>query len=250
MSAFSIPKAAAALLEARRFRSAIALPGSGPSSAAEAFAVQDAVAASLGPAGAWKVGTGGEAAPFTAAPIAAWLCRASPGVFGAGDFLRVGVEAEIAFRLGRDLGVDGHAPAEDEVRAAVVSLHAALEIVDSRFDTWPVPDPLWALADNQNNGGFVYTVPGVTWDGASLAEREATLVVNGDTVFSGLGRNPGGDPWALLQWLAGHAVARGGLRAGTLVTTGSLTGLVFVQPGAEVVAEIAGIGRVEVSLPA
>lgn len=250
MSEFSVQDAAARLVAARRARRPIALPSPGPASAEEAFAVQDAVAASLGPAGAWKVGRGGEPAPHTSAPIAAWLCRASPGVYGASDFLRIGIEVEIAFRLGRDLGTDGRAPAEEEVRAAVASIHPAIEIVDSRFDTWPVPDPLWALADNQSNGGFVYAVRGRPWDGASLAEAEVTLAVNGERVFAGTGRNTAGDPFALLCWLAVHASARGGLRTGTLVTTGSLTGMAFVEPGAEVAAEIAGIGRVEVSLVA
>ena len=42
----------------------------------------------------------------------------------------------------------------------------------------------------------------------------------------------------------------GGLRAGQVITTGSLTGLRFVDPGARVVAEFSGLGTVEVAFEA
>jgi len=244
VTSFSAPNAAAALLEARRSRTPIPLASPGPASQAEAFAVQDAVAAGLGPAAAWKVGGGG-----TAAPIAATLVRPSPCCWPAAEFLRIGIEAEIAFRIGRDLpGPD--APGPDQVRDAIASIHAAIEIVDSRFDTWPVPDPLWALADNQNNGGFVYEPTGRPWRGVPLERAHVTLSVDGCDVVAGEGRNPGGDPFRLLVWLAGHLAGRaGGLKAGTFVTTGSLTGITFVDPGAAVAVDIAGIGRVELTVP-
>lgn len=247
MSDFSIETAAADLLAARQGRRPMAVRAPGPATAAEAFAVQDRVAASLGPAGAWKVGRGPSAAPVTAAPIAASLVRPSPCSWPASELLRLGIEVEIAFRLGRDL--PGAADAAT-VRAAIASVHAVIEVVDSRFDTWPVPDPLWSLADNQNNGGLVYDPEGIAWTGASLAAAHARITVNGETIFDREGTNPGGDPFALLVALAEHAACRGGLKAGTFVTTGSLNGIAFVEPGAAVLAEIADVGRIELRLPA
>ncbi len=245
---FSVEAAAAALLAARRTRVAIPLPERGPAGPDEAFAVQARVASSLGPAAAWKVGGPGKTGPYTAAPIAASLVRPSPCIWPAGEFLRRGIEVEIAFRIGRDLPA-GEPPAADAVRAAIGSVHAAIEIADSRFDTWPVPDPLWALADNQSNGGFVYEPEGRPWAGEPLGRAAVTLTVDGETAFSGEGVNLAGDPFALLVRLAAHAARHGGLAAGTFVTTGSLTGMLFVQPGAEVVAEVAGFGRVALRLP-
>lgn len=245
MTTFSVPDTAALLLEARRARRPVAIPQPGPASPAEAFAVQDAVAASLGPAAAWKVGKGG-----TAAPIAASLVRPSPCTWPAGEFLRIGIEAEIALRIGRDLGFGPIPPGEDEIRSAIAAIHPAIEIVDSRFDTWPVPNPLWALADNQNNGGFVYGTEGRPWDGAPLASAEVTVTVDGRPIFSEQGSNPAGEPFPLLVWLVAHLAGRGErLPAGSLVTTGSLCGILWVEAGAEVVAEIAGLGRVELRLP-
>ena len=206
--------------------------------------MQDAVAAALGEAAAWKVGGGG-----TRAPIAAPLVRSSPCRWPASDFLRTAVEAEIAFRIGRDLGFGAGSPGEDEIRAAISGIHAAIEVVDSRYDTWPVPDALAALADNQSNGGLVVSPEGRPWDGRALGEAELVLTADGRSLYSGLGRNPGGEPFLLLCRLAAELADRGlGLRAGTLVTTGSLNGIIFVEPGAEIVAEIRDVGRVELTL--
>ena len=245
---FSANRAAAALLEARRTRQPIAVAPDGPADAAQAFAVQDVVARALGPAAAWKVGTAGPGKPHTRAPIAVPLVRPSPCRWPAGEFLRIGIEVEIAFRIGRHLA--SPSPDPQEVRAAIDAIHAVIEIVDSRFDTWPVPDPLWALADNQNNGGLVYAPQGRTWEGGDLSSADVQLTVDGASAFSGRGTNPAGDPFGLLVWLAGHLADRGGLPAGTLVTTGSLTGILFVESGASVVADIDGIGRVEATFPA
>ena len=63
------------------------------------------------------------------------------GVFGSrharfGDFVRVGVECEIAVRLARDL-VPGEAPfTADSVTAAIDAYHPAIEIVDDRYVKW------------------------------------------------------------------------------------------------------------------
>lgn len=243
MAAFSPKKAAATLLKARRERGAIPLPSPGPADMKQAFAVQDAVAAALGPVAAWKVGRGGNAAPFATDHL-----RVSPCRWPAGEFFRSAVELEVAFLLDRDVGQGGHAPSEDELRGAIRSVHAAIEIADSRFDTWPVPDKLWALADHQSAGGLVVEPKGVPWVGAPLERARVSLLIDGKPAFEGEGTNPGGEPFPLLQQLAAHCAARGGIAAGTYVTTGSLTGMIFVEPGVEVAGEIEGVGRVELAL--
>lgn len=245
MSAFSAEAAAAALLESRRERRALPLPSPAPADMTEAFAVQDAVAAALGPVAAWKVGRGGNAAPFANDHL-----RLSPCRWSAAEFFRPAIELEIAFLLDRDVGQDGTVPSDHELRAAIRSVHAAIEIADSRFDTWPVPDRLWALADHQSAGGLVVEQKGVPWVGAPLERVPVSLLIDGKPAFEGAGTNPGGEPFTLLRDLAAHCTARGGIAAGTYVTTGSLTGMIFVEPGAEVVGEIEGLGRVELELAA
>lgn len=242
MAAFSVEAAAEALLGARRSGKAIAIPSVGPTDMADAFAVQDRVAAGLGRSAGWKVGRGGTAAPFAADHL-----RLSPCRWPAAKFLRPAIEVEIAFLIGRDIGHHG-TPSTDELRASIRSVHAAIEIADSRFDTWPVPDKLWALADHQSGGGLVVDPAGVPWTGAQLERAQISLVINGETAFEGEGANPGGEPFDLLGQFAAQCAARGGLTEGTYVTTGSLSGMIFVEPGATIEAEVAGVGRVSLEL--
>ncbi|TDR90498.1 2-keto-4-pentenoate hydratase [Enterovirga rhinocerotis] len=244
MTDFAPASAAEALLAARRDRNPIPIPVTGPRDEAEAYAVQDEVARGLGAPGAWKVGGG------AAAPIAQGLVRPSPCRWPGGEFIRRGIEAEIAFRIGRDLATDGRMPSRDEIRAAIGSVHAAIEIADSRFDTWPSQAKLWALADNMSNGGFVHAPEGLPYDGRPLGRHQVTVTADGREVFAAEGVNAGGEPFELLVQLVGLSRTRGGVQAGCYVTTGSLCGIVFVEPSAAVVAEIAGFGRVEIDFGA
>lgn len=246
--AFSPESFANVLVEARRTRRRLPAEMPGPEDAASAFAVQDRVAAAFGPVGGWKVGRAGADAPVTAAPLFASLVRTSPCAWPAAEFGLIGIEVEIAVRLGRSL--DTPTPDPDEVRAAIGSVHAAIEIVDTRFDAWPVPDRLAALADNQSNGGFVYDPAGVPYRGQDLAVAEISLEVDGRVEMAGSRSNPAGDVIATLSWLVGHLATRqGGVAAGTLVTLGSFNGILFVEPGASVEAAIEGVGRVAVAFP-
>ena len=59
-----------------------------------------------------------------------------------------------------------------------------------------------------------------------------------------------GDPIGLLVDLVNHvANKRGGVTAGTFVTTGTHTGMVFTEPGVQIRADYGPLGRVEVSFP-
>jgi len=53
----------------------------------------------------------------------------------------------------------------------------------------------------------------------------------------------------LLVWMANHGThARGGLRAGQVVTTGSCTGTIFVEPGAHIAAAFPGLGALALEI--
>ena len=63
--------------------------------------------------------------------------------------------------------------------------------------------------------------------------------VNGEVRADTIGENPAGDPMRLLLWLANEgARSADGLRAGCVVTTGSLTGVIVVLPPVNVRAEL------------
>jgi 2-keto-4-pentenoate hydratase len=162
----------------------------------------------------------------------------------------IGVEAELAFRIGRDLKPRSEPMISEEIWASIASVHAAIEIVDTRLANWKYADRLWVLADSQSNGGFVYDPNGVPLTDGSFADAPVRLEFDGRVVVEKRGGNPAGDPRWLVEWLTNHcAQSRGGLMAGQFVTTGSYTGMLFVAAGAAVMASFKGIGTVTVSFP-
>jgi 2-keto-4-pentenoate hydratase len=246
---FDVARAASLLVEARQSRRQAEVFSPGPSRPEEAYAVQEAVVRRFGPVGGWKVGAKSPEAEPNTAPLFASLIQPSPAAWPAGSLHMRGVEAEIAFRIGRDLPAGGGALGQQTVLDALESVHAAIEIVDTRIARWREADPLWLLADNQSNGGFVYDPAGIPWTGQDFTDAPVRLTINGRIAVEQRGGNTAGDPRRLLLWLVNHCIEhRGGLKAGAMITTGSYTGMIFVEAGARVEAAFSGIGRAEVTI--
>lgn len=248
-----VERAAGLLAFAWRTRSTIpGLPADcRPASIDEAYAVQDAVALALGGAGGFKVGAASPAAEPRRAPMLASRIHTGPATLEAAGFHRLGIEAELALRVGRDLPARRAPYTADEAQAAFESLHPAIEIVDSRFADREAMDDLSVVADNQSNGAFVYGGGVREWRGRDLARQRVRLTIDGEVAVEHEGGNTAGDPLRGVVWLVNHLSARGeGLAAGQVVTTGSTTGLIWVSPGAVVEAEFPGVGRVRVVLAA
>jgi 2-keto-4-pentenoate hydratase len=223
-----------------------------PASEAAAYAVQDAVLRRLGAAVAgWKVGAAGPAAAPNCAPLLDGLVLPSPARLDPQRFPLLGIEGELAFRLGRGLPPRARPYDEDEVWDALDTLHVAIELVDSRFADRPATPPLALLADNGSNGAFAYGPPVHDWRAVDFLRQPARLVIDGREVAHATGGNAAGHPRRLLAWLANHlASRRGGLEAGDIVTTGTHTGLLFAEPGAVVTAEFAALGAATLTLAA
>ena len=244
---FDIQCAASLLIEARSASRQVRPFSPGPATPDDAYAVQDAVASRIGSVGGWKVGAKAPGDTPNAAPLFTSLIRPSRAEWPASSLHMIGIEAELAFRLGRDIAARSASVSREEIWASIGSVHAAIEVVDTRLADWKNADRLWVLADNQSNGGFVFDPQGAPLCDASFADAAARLIVDGRTFADRRGGNPAGDPRWLVEWLINHcALCRGGLRAGMLVTTGSYTGTVFVEPGASVQAVFDGIGTAEV----
>lgn len=213
-------------------------------SPAEAYRVQGLLR--LGPIAGWKVGRKSPTATPIRAPLPAARLHRSGVTLPRDGLWRL--EAELAFRLARDLPPTDHAYDRSAVAAAVGEVVAVFEIVDSRFAAWPDLAPELALADLQSHGALVVGSAAPMPPDASFAETPVRLVIDGRTVVERRGGNPAGDILDLLAWLANALAAAGKpLRAGDLVTTGSTTGLLPLPPGSRAEAEFAGIGRVAVA---
>jgi 2-keto-4-pentenoate hydratase len=211
--------------------------------AEDAYRIQDAVARRLGPVAGWKVGAKNPDALPTCAPLLAGTVHATPEPAVIATGKRVGVEVEIAYRLGRAFESSQRPPTDNEIFAAVASTHIAVEICDSRWREGNQVDGAWLLADNQVNEALLVGAP-LTAAPIDFAELEARLSVDGQARAETKAGLPAGDPRRLLLWLVRHCVtARGGLREGAIVTTGSWTGMHFAEPGQHLIAELTGLGR-------
>ncbi|SFF24120.1 2-keto-4-pentenoate hydratase [Paracidovorax wautersii] len=225
-----------------------------PADAAQAYAVQDRVALARGAIAGWKVG----AASPEAEPSRAALACDSVHVAGADgvarlraqDFLVIGVEAELVFQCIADLPPRGEPYSPGEVLDALGSVHAAIEVCDTRFATWGGQDPLSRLADQACHGALVVGTGRPDGAAVDVLRQPVRLEVNGGTVVAhDAGGNPAGEPLRLLVWLANFgAHSLGGLRAGQWITTGSWTGTPMAMRGDRVVADFPGIGRAELRI--
>ncbi|ODP36519.1 2-keto-4-pentenoate hydratase [Sphingomonas turrisvirgatae] len=150
-------------------------------------------------------------------------------------------EAEIAFVLGADLpNADTTA---EQVAAAVKSVHAAIEIVDSRIADWKITFAD-TVADNGSSAFFVLgegkPLPGVDLEGAAME-----MTFDGAVVSTGVGAAALGNPLNAAAWLAQTLAARGEpLKAGDILLAGALGPMVALTPGIRVHASVAGIGTV------
>jgi 2-keto-4-pentenoate hydratase len=167
-------------------------------------------------------------------------------VLRAGDFIRVGVECEIAVRLDRDLPASAAPFTDADVQAAIGACHPAIEIVDDRYERWDTLGAPTLIADDFFAAGCVLGAA-VTRDVLpDLLTVRGRALVNHEEVGQGTGADVLGHPYLALAWLANHLAAEGrGLMAGQIVLTGSLVKTVWLKPGDQVRMELDGLGTVE-----
>lgn len=221
-----------------------------PASADDAYDVQHATLRALGAAIAgWKVGAKSVDGPAQGAPLPSPGVFRRPATLPRSAFVKPGLELEIAFTLGRRFDAHSGPYGDAAVIGAIESVHAAIEVVASRFRAWPDVDKLWQLADLQNHGALVVG-EGVRYDAAyPFVEPGMRFTFHGESAFAGEPANPAGDPRRLLAWVVNHSVARGiAVEAGTVITAGSYTGLYVPSSPGVARGEIDGLPPVQLAL--
>jgi 2-keto-4-pentenoate hydratase len=226
-----------------------------PQDAQQAYAIQQAVGQRLGQRTAARKVAMAQPDQGSWAPIFSDRLHRSPARVAALPGMRVGIEPEIAFTLGRELPrlPQGEHYSRAQLVEAIDSAYAAIEIVVSRFQSHEGARPLDRLADGISNGGLVLSEPCREWRAVDLRQvpMRLTLIDPDGTRRGPTGSgHPLGDPLLPLLWLVSDRAAAGdGIRAGEPVTTGSYAGLHYVTPGGSVELEFSGVGtvRLEVS---
>lgn len=159
------------------------------------------------------------------------------------DYCRLGIETEIAVRLGEDLPEGGDA---GRVGAAVESCTAAIELLEDLRHDYKRLTAAAMVAGNVWNAGIVLGASVTDWRRLDLARATARLSINGREVGQGRGGDVMGNPLNALTWLANKLATAGTpLRAGMIVMTGSMVPIQFPAPGDHAVVEVDGLGRAE-----
>jgi 2-keto-4-pentenoate hydratase len=255
----NILAAAQAIAQARRTRAPLkALPGDlAPKDLPAGYRVQRAVHDLLlpqtGPLVGYKIGC-------TSEVMQRYLNIPHPcggGVFSRGvhesgaalrfqDFVRVGVECEIAVKLARDLAAEQAPFTADTVAGAIEAYLPAIEIVDERYLGWETMGAPTLVADDFFAAGCVLGAPVARQAAPDLLTVVGRAVINGAEVSSGTGADVLGHPHHALAWLANHLAEEGrGLHAGQIVLTGSLVKTIWLAAGDRVTMELEGLGKVE-----
>lgn len=198
----------------------------------QAYAVQDGVAALLGwasngqPVRHWKSGGPSRSGPFGHSPL-------DPA--GIGNIHQtwplLGIEAEIALRLGRDVSPEAaHGMRPDDAGPWIDAMAISVELVASRWNEQLAAPSLLRMADCQSHGALMLGawLPYQPLDWPSLSWR---MTQPGADPIERRGGHSLNDPaWLLPAWL--KHLSRGGLTvpAGTIVTTGAWGGMQALSP--------------------
>ncbi len=257
---------AARLLWAARQQGAVidALPDAlRPRTEAEGHAIQAALpAVAQDTVVGWKIAAtsaAGQAHIQVDGPLAGRILSGFVHPMGStlslqGNRMRV-VEPEFAFRMGTDLPPRKEPYTQQDVLAAVATLHPAFELPDSRYADFTRAGKAQLIADDACAGRFLFgpAAPDV-WRDMDLASHPVHATVTGADgqqryTRDGEGRALLGDPRIALTWLANQLSALGiGLKAGDWASCGTCMVPLQVQAGDGVVAEYGVFGRIEIEV--
>jgi 2-keto-4-pentenoate hydratase len=169
--------------------------------------------------------------------------HASDAVLRRSAYGRLGLEFEIAVRIGSD--VPGADHTAQSVRRHVGAVCAGIEVVDDRNADYAHLDVRGLIADNAWNAGMVLSRWASPWP--DLPSVEGIVSVDSKVFDRGFGRDVLGDPLVVVAWLANHLAARGEqLKSGQVVMTGSLIPTQFPSGDATYRFDLAGVGSVGV----
>jgi 2-keto-4-pentenoate hydratase len=213
-----------------------------PLSPASAMQIQALVQARLGqPVKGWKVAIGPQRLPI-AAPLLE--------IYPASSEIRLcrdcAIEVELAVHLSKDIPRRETGTYERvDILDAIDNVVLGIEVIGGRFDSAENVPFLSFLADNLGNRAYVIgdSVPSSVLGNVNGLDCHVTL--NGQPLYLAPASHPAGDPLLpLLAYANAQSDHLGGLEAGQIVTTGSLSGVLPVRAPGLLEAGISGVGQI------
>jgi 2-keto-4-pentenoate hydratase len=251
---------AAALLVGSRLSGAMLgpLPSSlVPADENVAYQVQRAASGLLSAAGygrqaGWKIGCTTEVMQAylgISSPCAGRMFQArvwhGRHAFATSPPRRLGVECEIAVRMGSDLPQRGTPYEPADAAGAVAACMAAIEVVQDRYEDYPALDTPTLIADDFFHHSAVIGGQIEDFPPDRLREVTASMSINGQVVGSGAGSDIMGEPLTVLAWLANGCISWGTpIQAGDIILLGSLVQTNWVEAGDTVVIHNEPFGEV------
>lgn len=233
-----------AFVAARRARTTVPLDPA-PQSLQKAYEISRGVAEALGAEVlGWKVGYAPDGTAV-AAPMFGAGFQASGTRWQMKPGLPMIPEIEIALRLAQDLPRrPGRPYRRNELLEACSEALVGIEIVERRLPLQGIPFPL-NLADDLGNKGYVLGASVRDFRKLDLANLHCRFSIGGEVTTDRKGGHAKGDPMApFLDWANAQEDLHGGLKAGQIVTLGSLNVIKIMHEPAPLKGEIEALGAV------
>lgn len=158
--------------------------------------------------------------------------RASGATLRKADFHRLGIESELALRIGKAVPIVGSDSNVRELIACVDAIAAAFEVVDDRDADYAHLEASSIVAENSWNKGIVLGEAMSPAAFGDLRGLDGRLLINGEQVATGSSSDVVGGPLSVLAWVAQFAHDAGHeLRPGQWIMTGSIIPTKFAVDG-------------------
>jgi 2-keto-4-pentenoate hydratase len=210
----------------------------------EAYAIQDEILARALRSGSdsvagYKVGLTTEkmqAFCGVAEPIGGRILKSTVRTSGAtirkAEFHRLGIESELALRVGKEVPLLRSGASVQDLIACVDAIAPAFEIIDDRDADYAYLEASSIAAENSWNRGMVLgdaISPSAFGD---LRGFQGRLFVNGEQIATGSSNDVMNGPLWVLAWVARFAHQVGeALQPGQWIMTGSIIPTKFAIPG-------------------
>lgn len=223
----------------------------------DAYRIQDAVHRLMAEAGrgeiaGWKIALTSKAMQEmtgvdrpAAGAIFSKVIHPSPARVDVAAYHHLGVEFEVAVRIGDDLPASGEPWTRASVAGRVAACLPAFELVEDGGADYKTLDAFTLVAQNTWNGGVVLGAPVTEWRGLDLESAVTRCWINGEPGGQGRTGDALGHPLEAVAWVANLLNRRGHmLKSGMIVMTGSSITTKFPAPGDRVRFAIDGLGEV------